>query len=157
MKMWMSFRVRSTAFGEGQRIPKRHTGDGLDLSPPLEWSGAPPATRAFALLATDPDAPRGTWTHWVLYDLAADTNALAEEMPRAHLVAGGARQGRNSWKKIGWNGPRPPPGAAHRYVFTLYALDRPLGLAPAAAREDVELAMRGHILAEASTTGRYSR
>lgn len=153
----MTFQLRSAAFAEGQTIPRRHTGEGPDASPPLEWNGIPAGTRALVLLVTDPDAPHGTWTHWVLYDLAPDTTSLTPELPRAHLVLGGARQGRNSWKKIGWNGPLPPPGAPHRYLFTLYSLDRPTGLPPGATREEVEAAMKGHILAETCLTGRYAR
>ena len=142
---------------EGGTIPRRHTGEAVDVSPPLVWMDVPEGARSFALTVTDPDAPKGTWTHWLLFDLPPGARALAQEIPRAHLVLGGARQGKNSWNRIGWNGPMPPPGAAHRYEFRLFALDGPLGCTPGSTRAEIEAAMQGHILAEARLTGLYAR
>jgi Raf kinase inhibitor-like YbhB/YbcL family protein len=150
------FRLTSTAFADGATIPRRHTADGIDASPPLAWTGAPAGTRSFVLVVCDPDAPKGTWFHWLLYDIPPATQELREERPRAHFIDG-ARQGRSSWGRIGWNGPAPPPGAPHRYVFTIRAIDRVLGLEPGATPAELAAAIEGHVLAEASLIGKYGR
>jgi Raf kinase inhibitor-like YbhB/YbcL family protein len=150
-------RISTTAFGEGQPIPQKHTGDGPDLSPPLAWDGAPAATKAFALIADDPDAPRGTWVHWVLFNLPSDTTSLAEGLPPTKTLPSGAKQGTNDFGKIGYGGPAPPRGKPHRYFFKLYALDGPLNLAEGATKAQLEIAKRGHILEQAQVMGTYQR
>ncbi len=155
----MAFSVTSTAFKEGASIPVKHTCDGADVSPPLAWSGAPAGTGAFALIADDPDAPAGTWVHWVLYDLPGTASQLPENVAKTELPPelGGATQGKNDFRRTGYGGPCPPPGPAHRYFFKLYALDTPLRLKPGAAKQDLEAAMKGHILATAQLMGTYAR
>lgn len=148
------------AFPNGGRIPAVFTEDGGDISPALEWSGAPAGTQAFALVVDDPDAPVGTWIHWVLYDLPAGTVKLDGNLPRgpaAGTLAGGAKQGKNSWGRLGWNGPAPPRGKPHRYFFRLYALSAPTGLPPGADRAALDRAMRGKILGESEWMGTYGR
>ena len=144
-------------FPAGGTIGKPFTADGGDLSPALAWKGAPQATRAFALIVDDPDAPAGTWVHWVLYDLPGTAAGLAQAQPRSPVLGNGAKQGRNSWSRLGWNGPSPPPGKPHRYFFKLYALDGTLGLEPGATAQALERAMKGKVLAEASLMGTYGR
>ena len=151
------FVLTSPAFGAGERIPKVYTCDGSDESPALFWSGAPEGTRAYALLCDDPDAPVGTWTHWVVYDIPAGETKLHEGVATDAQLSGGIRQGLNSWRRTGYGGPCPPPGKPHRYFFVLYALDAPLGLAPGAAKEQVQAAMKGHILGRAELMGVYGR
>ena len=124
----MSFKLSSTFFVPGGMIPKQFTCDGTDVSPALEWSGAPENTKSFSLITDDPDAPVGTWVHWVLYDLPADAKELAEGVRKDEQLSNGARQGRNDFRRIGYGGPCPPPGPAHRYFFKLYALDAVLSL-----------------------------
>jgi hypothetical protein len=155
---YMGFSLTSTAFKEGDTIPVKHTCDGADLSPPLEWSGVPQGTVAFALIADDPDAPAGTWVHWVLYDVPA-TVGLPESVAKVEAPKdlGGAVQGRNDFRRVGYGGPCPPPGPAHRYFFKLYALDTKLGLKAGASKVDVERAMGGHVLATAQLVGKYGR
>jgi hypothetical protein len=153
----MSFKLSSTAFVPGGMIPKQFSCDGTDLSPALEWSGAPENTRSFSLIADDPDAPVGTWVHWVLYDLPADAKQLAEGVPKDELLSNGAHQGKNDFRRIGYGGPCPPPGPAHRYFFKMYALDAKLNLKAGASKAEVEKAMVGHILAQATLMGRYQR
>ncbi len=153
----MSFHVTTRAFPAEGTIPKKFTCDGSDVSPPLAWSGAPPGTHSFALIVDDPDAPVGTWVHWVLYDLPANTKELAEGVPKQEQLSNGARQGRNDFRKIGYGGPCPPPGKPHRYFFKLYALDKKLDLSAGASKAETESAMKGHILAQAELLGRYGR
>jgi Raf kinase inhibitor-like YbhB/YbcL family protein len=156
-----TIRLQSTAFAEGGAIPKTYTCDGEDVSPPLKWSGVPDAAKSLALVVEDPDAPRGTWTHWVLFDLPADVGELPQGVPkeeRVELGPGGkaARQGKNDFGKTGYGGPCPPSGT-HRYVFQLFALDTEPGLRPGTTREQLLRAIKGHVLAEGRLTGRYSR
>lgn len=157
----MSLALESPAFKDGERIPKVHTCDGADLSPALRWSGAPAKTRSFALIMDDPDAPVGTWVHWVVYDLPASCAGLPEGVAKKDAGPDGARQGA-SWgvdefSRAGYGGPCPPPGAPHRYSFRLYALDRALGLPARATKPELVAAMRGRVLAEAELTGLYGR
>jgi Raf kinase inhibitor-like YbhB/YbcL family protein len=153
----MAFAMHSTAFTTGGTIPKRYTCDGPDVSPPLSWSEPPAGTKSLALIMDDPDAPVGTWVHWVLYDLPASARELQEGIPPSETLANGAKQGSNDFRKIGYGGPCPPQGPAHRYFFKLYALDTALNLAPKATKKQVESAMMGHILAQAELMGRYKR
>jgi Raf kinase inhibitor-like YbhB/YbcL family protein len=148
----MTFTLTSTSFSEGAMIPRQHTCDGADRSPPLRWEGAPPAA-SYVLIMDDPDAPGGTFTHWVLYDIPGTRTELAEGEQNAGLAGG------NDFGRRGYGGPCPPRGrGAHRYFFRLSALDIPsLNLPVGAARRDVEAAMRGHVLATATLMGRYER
>jgi len=155
----MPLALTSTAFREGSSIPVKHTCDGADVSPPLAWGGTPPGTAAFAVIADDPDAPAGTWVHWVLYDLAGSAAQLPENVAKTETLPdlGGAVQGRNDFRHTGYGGPCPPPGPAHRYFFRLYALDAPLKLRPGATKQEVEAAMKGHVLETAQLMGTYGR
>jgi len=141
---------------EGSPLPARFGEDGGDTSPAVAWSGAPAQARAFALIVDDPDAPGGTWTHWVAYDLPI-SNGLEEGRPRGGDLPGGGRQGLNSWGRLGWNGPAPPPGKVHHYVFRVFALSAATGLAPGASADALRAAMKGRILAEGRWTGTYRR
>lgn len=153
----MSFAVKSSAFGSGAEIPKKFTCEGPDLSPALEWSGAPQGTAGFALIADDPDAPAGTWVHWVIWNLPANANSLPEGIPRSEQLNTGARQGKNDFRKVGYNGPCPPAGKPHRYFFRLYALDRNVELSAGSSRSDLDAAIKGHILAQTEYMGTFRR
>jgi len=153
----MAFTLSSSAFRSGEMIPVKFTCDAADVSPQLSWTTPPEGTKSFALIADDPDAPVGTWTHWVLYDLPAQATALPENVSKGSEVPGGGGQGRNDFRKIGYGGPCPPAGKPHRYFFKLYALDRMLNLKPGASRQEVEQAMQGHILGKTELMGKYSR
>lgn len=151
------FRLASTSFAHGESIPVRHTCDGEDRSPPLAWTDVPVETRAFALVCDDPDAPRGTWVHWLLYQLPAEAAELGPGVPSQPELPSGARQGINDAGDVGYGGPCPPPGKPHRYFFRLYALDVALNLPPGVNRADLDAAMNGHVLAEATLMGTYQR
>jgi len=148
--------VTSTAFKEGQPIPKQYTCDGINIAPPLEWTGVPKTAKTLAIICDDPDAPAGAWVHWVLYNLPADKIGLIENTPATETLPGGAVQGTNDFKKIGYGGPCPPSGT-HRYFFKLYALDAELPLKPGATKADLEKAMEGHVVALGQLMGTYSR
>lgn len=150
-------RLESATFLNGEPIPAVCGCDGEDRSPELAWSEIPVATRSFALVVDDPDAPRGTWVHWVLFNLPADAVELAPGVPRAPELPSGARQGVNGWGNVGYGGPCPPHGAPHRYFFRFYALDCTLNLAPGIDRAELDAATAGHVLAEASIMGTYQR
>ena len=153
----MAFAIASTSFPNGGDIPKKFTCDGADVSPELSWTEPPAGAQSLALIADDPDAPVGTWTHWVLFDVPPATTSLPEGVSKIDELPGGERQGRNDFRKIGYNGPCPPPGKAHRYFFKLYALGSKLNLKPGATKQEVEQAMQGHILGKAEWVGRYKR
>jgi Raf kinase inhibitor-like YbhB/YbcL family protein len=153
----MSIEVTSTAFQEGTTIPKQYTGDGADQSPPLHWSEPPSGTKSIALICDDPDAPLGTWVHWVLFNLPSQTRELDEGVPTTETLASGAKHGKNDFGNIGYGGPAPPKGKAHRYFFKLYALDVAVDLNPGATKAQLEDAMKGHILAEGQLMGTYKR
>jgi len=153
----MAFLLSSNSFSNGGDIPKKFTCDGADVSPEFSWSGSPDGTRSFALVGDDPDAPAGTWTHWVLYDLPPNAVSLPEGVNKVDEIPSGGRQGRNDFRKIGYGGPCPPPGKPHRYFFRLYALDQLLQLSPGADASQLEKAMLGHILATAEYMGKYRR
>ena len=156
----MSLDLRSPAFAQGAEIPSLHTCEGRDVSPALEWKGAPPGTKSFALIVDDPDAPdpaapRMTWVHWVLYNLPADATGLAEGVAASQLPAG-TRQGTNDWKRTGYGGPCPPIGR-HRYFHKLYALDTVLPDLGTPVKARLEQAMQGHVLGKAELVGTYQK
>ena len=152
----MSFVLDTKAFPKGGEIPVKYTCSGDDVSPALSWSGAPQDAKSFALIVDDPDAPSGTFTHWVVYDLPATARQLSENVSKSEDVSGG-RQGRNDFRRVGYGGPCPPPGKPHRYFFRLYALNAALNLPAGASRQNVEAAMRGHVLAQAELMGKFAR
>ena len=153
----MSIQLSSSAFTEGSSIPTKYTCDGADVSPPLRWSGVPQGTRSQALISDDPDAPRGTWVHWVLYAIPPGTTELPEGVATTKTTPQGARNGDNDFGNLGYSGPCPPKGSPHRYFFKLYALDTEIGLESGAKKKDLLRAMEGRILAEGQLTGRYQR
>jgi Raf kinase inhibitor-like YbhB/YbcL family protein len=153
----MSIILTSSAFVEGGPIPSRYTCDGADVSPPLSWSGVPAHAKSLALICEDPDAPSGTWSHWVLYNLPPTLTALPEGVAKTAVTADNARQGSNDFRRLGYGGPCPPAGKPHRYFFILYALDAPLALEAGRTRADLLRAMHGHILAEGRLMGTYQR
>ncbi|MFQ5810567.1 MAG: YbhB/YbcL family Raf kinase inhibitor-like protein [Armatimonadota bacterium] len=151
--------IQSPAFSDDGPIPRAHTCDGADISPPLAWSGMPSDAKALALIVDDPDAPAGTWVHWVLYDLPPAVDNLPSGLPTDPQISQPvqARQGTNDFQRSGYGGPCPPPGPAHRYFFKLYALDQELDLPPGATKAILAKAMEGHVLAEALLIGKYGR
>lgn len=153
----MDFRLNSPSFPNGGILAKKFTCDGADASPEMHWTEPPGGTRSLALIVDDPDAPAGTWVHWVLYELAGETRQLAEGAGKNRRLPRGAREGRNDFGKIGYNGPCPPKGDFHRYFFKLYALGKETGLPPGASKSDLEHAMQSSILARAEIIGRYRR
>lgn len=148
------FKITSTAFGEGAKVPALYTCDGQDISPPLAWSGAPEGTKAFALIMDDPDAPGGTWVHWVIYNIPADTASLPQGVPTDATLESGALQGTNSWNRTGYGGPCPPSGS-HRYYFKLYALSEPLDLKSGANKRKLIKAMKGKVLGQVELMARF--
>jgi Raf kinase inhibitor-like YbhB/YbcL family protein len=150
------FTLNSHSFSDGENIPKKYTCDAENVSPELHWSD-PPAAKAFALIVDDPDAPSGTWVHWVLVDLPAAARDLPEAAGKAAPLPSGAQQGKNDFGKSAYGGPCPPPGKPHRYFFKLYALDAKLSLKEGVSKAEVEKAIEGHILGQAQLIGRYGR
>ncbi|MBN1123721.1 MAG: YbhB/YbcL family Raf kinase inhibitor-like protein [Sedimentisphaerales bacterium] len=148
--------ISSSAFREGEMMPAKYTADGQDISPPLEWSTTPEGTVSIALISDDPDAPMGTWVHWVLYNLPPEVKSLAENVPPKERLNNGALQGTTDFGRIGYGGPAPPSGV-HRYYFKVYALDQMLDLAPGETKQQLEKAMKGHILGQGQLMGKYSR
>jgi Raf kinase inhibitor-like YbhB/YbcL family protein len=153
----MALELSTPAFANGGDIPVKHTCDGADVSPALEWRAAPDGTKSFALIVDDPDAPGRTWVHWLLYNLSPVEGTLPEGVEGPATLPSGARQGTNDFGRIGYGGPCPPPGAPHRYFFRLYALDMAIDVAPGATRATLERALKGHVLATAELLGRYQR
>jgi Raf kinase inhibitor-like YbhB/YbcL family protein len=149
--------IASAAFGDGGGIPAQYTADGLNDSPPLEWGDPPAGTRSFALICDDPDAPHGTFTHWLVWNLSPGLRHLGTGQPAAGSLDGGTHQGKNDFGRLGYGGPAPPPGPQHRYLFKLYALDTTLGLDGRATRDQLIEAMHNHILGEGILTGMYGR
>lgn len=152
-----AMQVHSNVISPGGEFPKRETCDGRDTSPQLAWSGAPPATKSFALILDDPDAPSGTFTHWIVWNIPAGAHELPAAVSKTAESPDGTRQGRNDFGKIGYGGPCPPPGKPHRYFFRVYALDHAPAVKAGAGRGDLERAMQGHILAQGELMGRYGR
>ena len=153
----MAFEMKSPAFAQGKMIQKKYTCDGTDVSPPLTWNEPPSGTKGFALIADDPDAPMGTWVHWVVYDLPVGARQLAEGVPKQETLPDGTKQGSNDFRRIGYGGPCPPAGPVHRYFFKLYAVDKKIGLPPGATKPQVLDAIQGHTLGQAELMGTYQR
>lgn len=153
----VKFSLTSTGFEDGKRIPEKYTCDGEDLSPPLSWGTPPERTKSLALIMDDPDAPGGTFTHWVLFNLQASTRGLPEGVPKLRTIERGGLQGVNDFGEIGYGGPCPPPGPMHTYRFILYALDAELGLTSGVTKEEVMKAMEGHVLAKVELKGKSGR
>jgi hypothetical protein len=150
-EMDMSIQITSSAFSEGDRIPLIYTCDDQNISPPLTWTGVPSDTVSLALIMDDPDAPVGTWVHWVVYNLTPNLTGLEQGK------MGSGIEGMNDFKRIGYGGPCPPKGSNHRYYIKLYALDTVLELKAGATKAQLESAMRGHILAQGQLMGKYGR
>ena len=153
------FTLASPAFQSGDSIPRQYSCDGVDHSPPLDWLAPPRGTASFALIVEDPDAPGGTFIHWVLYDLPGSTASLPEAVPKSGELPqmGGAKQGRTSFGRTGYGGPCPPPGPAHHYHFRLFALSAKLALPAGSSRDEVMNAMQAHELGHAELVGLYAR
>jgi Raf kinase inhibitor-like YbhB/YbcL family protein len=153
----VTFVLRSPDFDNGAKIPRVFSCEGDDRSPALEWSNPPAGTKSFALIAEDPDAPFQTWVHWLIYNIPGKAHSLPAGVEKKEELADGTRQGKNNFRKIGYDGPCPPPGNAHRYFFKLYALSGELKLAPGANKSELESAMGPFVLAQAEWMGRYQR
>ncbi|MBN1579008.1 MAG: YbhB/YbcL family Raf kinase inhibitor-like protein [Chitinispirillaceae bacterium] len=151
-----AMKVTSSAFAEGGMIPKKYTCDDINISPALQWSDAATETKSFALICDDPDAPMGTWVHWVVYNIPAKSNGLPEKAPAVDTLPDGTRQGVNDFRKTGYGGPCPP-GGIHRYFFKVYALDTQLTAEKGMTKAKLLKAMEGHVLAEAQVMGKYKR
>lgn len=149
-------RLISSAFDNGEPIPSKYTCDGPDISPPLRWREVPDEAVSLALIADDPDAPGGTWVHWVIYGIPPANEGLPERIAPSRELDSGARQGTNDFDSIGYGGPCPPDGS-HRYYFKLYALDEELGLSSGQTKADLLEAMEGHVLEETQLMGTYAR
>jgi len=152
----MAITITSTAFSEGSMIPQNYTCDGEDISPPLVWSGVPDGTKSLALICDDPDAPMGTWVHWVLFNIPPHIMELPANIPPEKIIQNGAKHGINDFRKFGYGGPCPP-GGTHRYYFKLYALDTEINVEAGINKAQLLQAMEGHILTEGQLMGRYSR
>jgi len=157
LKVKGSLNIISPAFKHKSNIPIRYTCDGENISPPLKWSGAPEETKSFAIICDDPDAPMGTFVHWVIFNIPADSTGLKEALPGKKKLNSTAIQGKNSFGKIGYLGPCPPKGKPHRYYFKLYALDTKLDLKPGVNKKTLLKAMKGHNLAKGELMGYYGR
>ena len=153
----MALKLTSDAFSNGDSIPVRFTGQGGNFSPQLAWSDLPAGTKSLAVTCLDPDAPRGMFIHWVLFNVPADARGLKEGIPPKPVLLDGAVQGTNDFGELGYGGPDPPPGKPHRYLFKLLALDTTLDLAPGASRAELNAQTSGHILAETELMGTYGR
>jgi hypothetical protein len=154
--MVMKIKLNSTAFGDGNLIPRKYTCDGAGISPPFAWNAVPDGTKSFALISDDPDAPVGTWVHWIIYNIPAAARELPEAVPTDEILDNDARQGTNDFRRIGYGGPCPPSGK-HRYYFRLYALDTNMTLEPGITKMQLERAMKGHILGKGRLMGKYKR
>ena len=152
----MEIKITSSAFEEGGLIPAKYTCDGADVSPPLQWDAVPEGTKSIALICDDPDAPMGTWVHWVLFNLPSDAKELAENIPAEETLPNGAKQGVNDFGRIGYGGPCPP-GGTHRYFFKIYVLDTEVGLEAGGDKRQLLKMMEGHILEQGQLVGKYKR
>ncbi len=153
----MSLSMKSPAFADGDPIPKKHSCQGEDVSPALTWDGVPAEAKIIALIVDDPDAPGGSWVHWLAYNIPPSSQGLPEAVPAQKVGEEGMKQGRNDFGRIGYGGPCPPPGKAHRYFFKIYALDTPLDLEAGASKAQLEAAMKNRILAEGRLMGTFRR
>ena len=153
----LAWQLESAAFAPGGAIPVKFTCDGPDVSPPLQWTDAPAGTKGFSLIVDDPDAPGALWVHWVLYGMKSNVLSLPESIPTREMIPGFGTQGINDFGKLGYGGPCPPRGPAHRYLFHLYALDGELVLPPRKTKAELLKAIEGHVLGEAQLLGRYQR
>lgn len=153
----MAITILSSSFAHGQPIPLRHTGDGVNTSPPLMWDGVPEAAQSLALICDDPDAPKRVWVHWVLYGLPPTLTDLPEAVPTTPTLPDGSKHGKTDFGTVGYGGPAPPKGKPHRYYFKLYALDVVIGLPDGATKDELLAAMNGHILAKGELMGTYQR
>ncbi|MCZ7384159.1 MAG: YbhB/YbcL family Raf kinase inhibitor-like protein [Candidatus Methanoperedens sp.] len=149
--------ISSEAFNDGGTIPDEYTCEGEDISPPLSWQGLPDGTKSIALIMDDPDASGRAFVHWVIYNIPGSTQKLSKGIPRKEKLADGSLQGMTDFGKAGYGGPCPPLGKPHRYFFKIYAIDKILDLPSKASKEDVETAMKGHILAQGELIGKYAR
>jgi len=156
MEEAMSIELTSSAFAQGQSIPAKYSCNGEDISPALIWGEPPAGTQSFALIMDDPDAPVGTWDHWILFNIPASTRGLPEAFPSDAVLPDGAMSGKNGWDRMGYGGPCPPSGT-HRYYFRLYALDEMLAISAGASKGELEKAMTGHILAKGELMGTFSK
>jgi Raf kinase inhibitor-like YbhB/YbcL family protein len=152
----MELKVTSTAFQEGGEIPVQYTCDGANMSPPLSWSSGPDGTKSYALIADDPDAPMGTWVHWVVYNIPVTAGSFPENVPKTESLSDGTVQGINDFKRYGYGGPCPP-GGTHRYYFKVYALDMVMKAGPGLTKKKLLREMEGHILGQGELMGTYSR
>jgi Raf kinase inhibitor-like YbhB/YbcL family protein len=151
-----TMKLISSAFEEGGLIPEKYTCDGTDMSPPLKWDSLPEGTKSLALICDDPDAPMGTWVHWVYYDIPVSTTGVPENVASDERPQIGGIQGTNDFRRIGYGGPCPPSGT-HRYYFKLYALDTLLNLLPGATKKQLVKAMENHIVGQVQLMGKYRR
>lgn len=149
--------LRSDSFENGAYIPEKYSGKGEDVSPELKWENAPAGTVSFSIIADDPDAPSGNWSHWVIYDIPEDVTALSANIPKVPLFPNGIKQGSNDFRKIGYNGPYPPAGSDHRYFYTIYALDAFLEIPAGRTKNEILAKMEGHVLDKATLAGRFKR
>ncbi len=149
-------KITSSAFDQGGPIPSKYTCDGANVSPPLRWTGVPEGTVSIAIISDDPDAPMGTWVHWVLYNLPGQTKELAQDFPPDETLPDGTRQGITDFGSTGYGGPCPPSGT-HRYFFKIYAMDNKIDIVSVINKKDLVKAMEGHILAQGQLMGKYKR
>ena len=152
----MEIKITSSVFEDGGLIEAKYTCDGADMSPPLQWDAVPDGTKSVALICDDPDAPMGTFVHWVIFGLPAETRELMENIPSDETLPNGAKQGKSDFGRIGYGGPCPPSGT-HRYLFKIYALDTEVALAAGASKRELLGAMEGHILGQGQLIGKYKR
>jgi hypothetical protein len=152
----MDVKITSSAFENEGMIPAKYTCDGADVSPPLQWESIPDGAKSVALICDDPDAPMGTFVHWVVFNVPADAKQLNENVPGEEILANGAKQGTSDFGRIGYGGPCPP-GGTHRYFFKIYALDAQVDLEAGASKSELLKAMEGHIVAQGQLVGKYKR
>ena len=152
----MDIKITSSAFKDGDMIPSKYTCDGKNISPPLQWDNVPVETKSIALICDDPDAPMGTWVHWVLFDLSPQTKQLPEAVPTDETLADGTRQGVTDFGTTGYGGPCPP-GGTHRYFFKIYALDKAIDSVSVIDKKELLKKMERHILAQGQLMGKYKR